>query len=339
MHKMLFIIALFLSGFFWSVSSVSATGYGAHVLHPEELQNVADETSESRGNKETPLYVTLPFSLKDTQELDRWKSGFAVAKKENIIPLIRLVTRFDTESNAWEVPTQYEIVQFARALNQLPWPQSERYIILFNEPNHAAEWGGQVNPEEYAQITSFSAQWFNTESGNYVVLPAAADLAAPNGSETMEAFTFWRRVLESEPDLLNHLDAWNSHSYPNPGFVASPQRTGKNSLRGFEHELEFLTAYSDREWPVYITETGWKQTTTNVRYMASYYSYAAKNIWSNEQVKAVTPFLWQGSPGPFSAFSLQNENKTFTYQGEALLSLISQSSATLLSDTSAGSAR
>ncbi len=339
MYKIISIGILFLLGLGWSVSPVLATGYGAHVLRPEELQSVAVQTREVRGELKTPLYVTIPFSLEDIQQLDRWKSGFEVAQKENIIPLVRLVTRFDMESNAWAVPTQYEIVQFAKALNTLPWPQKERHVILFNEPNHSAEWGGQSNPEEFANISHFSAQWFNTENADYVVLPAAADLAAPNGPDTMEAFTFWKRALASEPDLLTHFDAWNSHSYPNPGFLASPQRTGQNSLRGFEHELAFLQEYSDKKWPVFITETGWKQTSGNVRLMSSYYRYADRNIWNHEQVVAVTPFLWQGAPGPFAQFSLQNEAQKFTYQGEALLSLIAGSAEVLLSDGSAGSPR
>lgn len=339
MRNILITLLFFCLGAFWSARPVAAAGYGVHILHPEEIQDVAEGTRESRGEQKVPLFVTLPFSLEDIHRLDRWQASFAVAKKENIVPLVRLVTRFDTEKNAWVVPNQYEIVQLANALSTLSWPQEERHIILFNEPNHAAEWGGEVNPESYAEVALFAAQWFNTEPGNYVVLPAAADLAAPNGNETMEAFAFWRQALSNQPGLLEQLDAWNSHSYPNPGFMASPYRKGKNSLRGFEHELDFLALHSDRQWPVYITETGWKQTTSNVRQMASYYEYAGENIWNNEQVVAVTPFLWQGIPGPFAAFSLQNEERSFTYQGEALLRLISQSAATLLSDTSAGSAR
>ncbi|MCD8484548.1 hypothetical protein LRY60_02975 [Candidatus Woesebacteria bacterium] len=322
-----------------SASAAAATDYGMHVLRPEEIETIAAQTTELRQESSAPLYVTLPFSLDDTKDLDRWRTAFRVAKENNIVPLVRLVTRFDTEANAWAVPSQYEIVQLTSALNQLEWPQTERHVILFNEPNHAAEWGGTTDPESYASISYFAAQWLNTESENYVVLPAAADLAAPNGPVTMEAFTFWKRALAAEPDLLYQLDAWNSHSYPNPGFVAAPTRTGQNSLRGFEHELAFLDQYQIKEWKVYITETGWRQTPTNARSMAYYYEYAHENIWNHSQVVAVTPFLWQGAPGPFAEFSLQNEAQSLTYQGEALFDLIAQSAAVLLTDSAAASGR
>ncbi len=316
-----------------------AADYGVHVLRPEEIATVVEKTAGVRQDALAPLYVTIPFSLEDTKSLDRWEQAFRLAQEENVIPLVRLVTRFDSETNAWEVPSQYEVVQLVSALNRLDWPQDTRHVILFNEPNHAAEWGGTIDPESYARIAHFGAQWLNTESANYVVLPAAADLAAPNGSSTMEAFTFWKRALAAEPDLLYQLDAWNSHSYPNPAFLASPMRTGQNSLRGFEHELAFLEQYNIKEWQVFITETGWRQIPTNARNMANYYQYAHENIWNTAQVVAVTPFLWQGAPGPFAEFSLQDESQALTSQGQAFFDLIAQSASLLLTDTTSASGR
>lgn len=316
--------------FFARPSVVSAAGYGVHVLRPSEFQEVVKAFGEHRP-EENPLYVTIPFALDDVNRLSEWQDAFRFAKQENIIPLVRLTTRFDAEKNAWAVPTRADIVLFAKALDRLEWPQEKRHVMFFNEPNHAAEWGGKADPESYAEVARFATSWFATEDASYELLPAALDLAAPNGSTTMEAFTFWRRALKSDPELFQRFTAWNSHSYPNPAFSAPPLAKGQNSLRGFEHELAFLKKYSDREWPVYITETSWRVTSRNQNVMRSYYRTARKQIWSHDQVVAVTPFVFAGSPGPFSEFSLVKE-QLLTSQGEAFATLLRETQHELVGD-------
>ncbi len=309
--------------------SVSAAGYGVHVLHPGEVQQVAEAFQEYR--TDDPIYVTLPFTLQDMTRLPEWQEAFRVAKEKNIVPLVRVTTRFDVEKNAWIVPTRQEMIQMVVSMNVLDWPQEQRHVILFNEPNHAAEWGGQVNPEQFADVSVFLAKWFATEPYEYVLLPAAADLAAPNGLITMEAFTFWERALAAQPQFLEHFDAWNSHSYPNPAFTAPPSARGKNSLRGFEHELALLAKYSDRDWPVFITETGWRETRQNRSVLGRYYQTAHRDIWSHTQVVAVTPFLWQGAPGPFAEFSMRTAESAPTAQWHAFAKVLSEQARVLLS--------
>ncbi|MCD8506751.1 hypothetical protein LRY58_00345 [Candidatus Woesebacteria bacterium] len=102
--RILLVTLFILFGFLRSASAAAATDYGMHVLRPEEIETIAAQTTELRQESSAPLYVTLPFSLDDTKDLDRWRTAFRVAKENNIVPLVRLVTRFDTEANAWAVP-------------------------------------------------------------------------------------------------------------------------------------------------------------------------------------------------------------------------------------------
>lgn len=301
------------------VQPAAAAGYGVHVLNPDEISQVSEAFASVRAAGE-PLYVTIPFSLQDVGRLAQWQQAFNLAKEKNIVPLVRVVSEFSPEKNAWSVPDRRQMIGLVKSLSMLEWPQEQRHVILFNEPNHHAEWGGQVDPTEFAKVTTFLAQWFKTENKNYVLLPAAADLAAPDGPTTWEAFHFWSEVLKAEPTYFDQFDAWNSHSYPNPGFVASPNRTGKNSLRGFEHELEFLAEHTnpDKEWPVFITETGWKETPQNRRLLKGYYQTAHRTVWNHSQVVAVTPFVWRGAPGPFADFSFVDAESQPTPQFTAL---------------------
>lgn len=304
----------------WKVQTVQAEEVlGIHILNPYELDDVV-ELLKTDKTREQWSYVTIPFGLEDINKKTEWQEFFNKCREHRIIPIVRLVTR--PNGPTWAVPTKRNIVDLSRALSSLEWPNEQRIVILFNETNHAKEWGGKIDPYQYAEVLRFGLDWFKTEKLGYTVLPAAMDLAAPNGSETMEAFTYWKKVFEHDRELVDNLDAWNSHSYPNPGFSSAPTRTGQNSLRGFEHELTFLKQYSPREWGVYITETGWMENSSTGRYLTSYYQYAQKNIWSDPRIKAVTPFLLNGAPGPFAQFSLLDKNGNKTRQYDAYRKVI-----------------
>jgi hypothetical protein len=311
----------------WAVATppVLAAAPGMHVLSPDEIVKVATEFGKENKLSTQPIYVTVPFTLADVDKLPDWQRAFDVARDHHIVPIVRLATRFSPEQQAWQVPTRKNIIDLVTALGQLQWPQSDRLVIIGNEPNHAREWGGTVDPESFAEISAFAADWLATEPDHYFILPAAMDLAAPNGKETKEALAFWRAAVAARPDQLDKFSAWNSHSYPNPGFQSAPQRTAQNSLRGYQHELTFLQHYTDRPWEVYITETGWSSANLSTAKLRDYYAYAWRYVWNDPQIKAVTPFVLTGDPGPFADFSFFAANGRPTAQWQAYLSaLLSQ---------------
>jgi len=271
---------------------------GVHILQPSELQSAVKLI---KTNSEDWQYVTIPLTLADTDKKDVWQDFFNKAAENKVKPIVRLATRFDGQ--AWVVPNRKEIVDQINFLNGLIWPSQDRLIVLFNEPNHSKEWGGTIDPQGYAAIANFAADWAHTSDPNFVVLPAGLDLAAPNGRLTMDAFAYLDQMISSQPELFQKFDAWNSHSYPNPAFSASPEMNGQNSLRGFQIELSYLKSKTNRDFSVYITETGWVNSNKTSRWLTSYYKYAVDNVWSDPRVIAVTPFVLQGAPGPFANFS------------------------------------
>lgn len=283
---------------------------GVHLLDPQELEYILPYRSDS-----TRFFVTVPLSMND-RRVDVWEKFFETCFKTGITPLVRWVTEF--EGNSWKVPTRKQIVDATYFLNTVNWP-GRRIVILWNEPNHAKEWGGNLDPENYADIASFAAGWLKTERVSYEVLPAGLDLAAPNGSDTMDSMRYIERMHAARPELFELIDGWTSHSYPNPDFSSTPYRTGKNSLRGFELELNKLKSLTGRDFSVYITETGWRSTRLTSRLLPSYYKYAATHIWSKPEVHAVTVFLLRGFNGPYAEFSLLNSANEPTVQMKALL--------------------
>lgn len=303
-------LLLFL-GFFGQVSASSGQVLGVHILHPAELDNAQKLITDEEDSDWH--YLTIPLSLNDLEKKDEWQTFFQRTKEKKLIPIVRLTSRFEDES--WQVPNRKEIVDLVNFLDTLTWPTDERFIVVFNEPNHAKEWGGQVDPESYVNVLRFTSSWAHAVNSDFRVLPAGLDLAAAQGGQTVEAFWYLNKMYEIDADIFSYVDYWNSHSYPNPGFSASPQLTTKNSLRGFQYELDYLKEKTGKDFRVFITETGWVANNLTSRWLSSYYQYAIQHVWSDPRVVAVTPFLLQGDPGPFQGFSFidRNGNPTIQY--------------------------
>jgi hypothetical protein len=296
------------------VSAEEGSVLGIHILNTGDLSK-AKELLKTEKTKDDWHYITIPLSLADLKKRDEWNAFFLTAKQEKFTPIIRLVTKF--ENGAWSVPNKKQITEYFTFLSSLDWPTDKKYIIVFNEVNHANEWGGRIDPGQYADVLKFTSNWAKSEDKNYQILPAAMDLAAPNGHETLEAFNYLEQMRHSDPDIFQYVDYWNSHSYPNPGFSSVPTRTEKNSLRGFTHELSYLKEKTGREYQTFITETGWADNSKTHSRLVGYYDYAAEQIWSDPRIIAVTPFILRGAPGPFSEFTFLDRNDQPTTQYKA----------------------
>ncbi len=278
---------------------------GVHILNPRDF-DYAVQLFKQGGMASEWHFLTVPLTLNDMNELEYWQDFFNKCKKHKFIPIVRLATRVN--NGVWDKPNRRQIVGMFHFMDQLEWPTNERFIIVFNEVNHAKEWGDEIDPRAYAQIFEFTASWAHTEPANYRVLPAAMDLAAPDGPETMEAFNYLDQMHAHNSEIFDYADIWNSHSYPNPAFSSSPTRTQQDSLRGFEHELNYLKNKTGRSYKVIITETGWVANRLTRPWLTQYYLYAMQHVWTHPDVIGVTPFLLRGAPGPFTTFSFFDEN-------------------------------
>jgi hypothetical protein len=252
-------------------------------------------------------YVTVVIR-EDQRNTDYWQEVFDSMREKHLIPIVRLATKQD--GGVWTVPEEIEMKKWAEFLNSLNWVVKNRYVILFNEPNHAKEWGGTLRPEEYAKVAMTMAGELKQQSSDFFVLPAGMDASAPNGADTMAATTYWERMYAAEPEVFKRFDGWTSHSYPNPGFMGNPGDTGMRSIRGYIHELAVVSAYGvPANIPVFITETGWqhqqgkRQSGISADLAAKYYTLAYENAWNNPQVVAVTPFILNYPSEPFDMFS------------------------------------
>jgi len=263
-------------------------------------------------------YVTLVIQEND-RNVRKWQDIFEQLREKHLIPIVRLAT--SPQGEVWRRPEEKDAKEWVEFLNKLNWVIKKRYIIIFNEPNHASEWGGEVNPEGYGKIALAFAKLFKESHPDYVIMLAGLDAAAPSGAPQYEdSGVFMKKMFqatlrqaqgETRFELQEYIDALASHSYPNPGFSGSVWDTGKKSIRGYEYELNLLKELGvEKDLPVYITETGWIEGNLSESSIAQNSSIAFSQIWGpDNRVKAVTPFVFKYLSQPFIGFSWKKEGR------------------------------
>lgn len=294
--------------------------FGIHILFPSELSSAAKLINSNGGDWG---YVTIPIQATD-RDLVKWQSFFDQAKLLHITPIIRLATDGDYfNTKVWRKPSSDDVLDFANFLDSLDWPTKNRYVSVFNEVNRGDEWGGNANPEEYAQLLSYAATIFKSKNEDFFILSAGLDNAAPNqGTTYMNEYTYLQQMQAAVPGIFSQIDGFTSHSYPNPGFSQPPSTNTTKSIYSFIHEKELVDSYANKSLPVFITETGWTANNISDETRANYYLEAFKNAWNDPNIIAVTPFLLQGSGGPFEQFTFIKPDQSETKQYQAYKSII-----------------
>ncbi len=280
--------------------------FGVHILFTSEVVDAAKLVNSSNGDWG---YITIPIQVYD-KDLVKWQIFMDQAKKYHLIPIIRLATNGDYfNTSVWHKPNEGDVLDFANFLNSLTWPTENKYIIVFNEVNRGDEWEGSPNPEEYAKLLSYAVSVFKSKDPNFFIISAGLDNAAPNESgKYIDEYTFYKRMNQSVPGIFNQIDGFSSHSYPNPGFKQPPTVLTNKSISSFKYEKEYLQTMTNKDLPVFITETGWSTESISDNQSAEYYKEAYTNIWNDPSIVAITPFILNAGTPPFSQFSLINVN-------------------------------
>ncbi len=281
--------------------------YGIHLADPNDIDDAADLVNSSGGSWG---YVTIVIPETD-RNTEKWQERFNLLRRKKLIPLVRLAG--EARGPLWMPPSDTSIRDWVTFLDSLNWPTENRYVILFNEPNHAKEWGGILDPEGYANIFVQLATKLKERSEDFYILPAGLDMSAISDGASLEGSEYLRRMIRYKPEIVKLMDGWNSHSYPNPAFSGSPIARGKGTIASFQWELDYLRqlGLQKNPFPVFITETGWV-TTGGKNFIPGYYTsdmvgtfltQLSNGLWQDNRIVAITPFVYSYQDVPFDHFS------------------------------------
>jgi len=282
-------------------TTVPNNRFGIHIVSDADLENAADLVN---GNGGQWGYISLVIR-QDERNTDRWRTTFNKMNRLKLIPIVRIATTMD--GSAWAKPTADDANIWAAFLDSLPWPTKNRYVSIFNEPNHANEWGGQIDPKGYTEILKQYSMVLKNKNEDFFILSAGLDASAKNiAGTTMDEIKYLNQMQTASPDWLDYIDGWSSHSYPQPNFQGSASATGRGSIRTFDWEINELKKIGlSKDLPIFITETGWRVPGYSRQQLDNLYISAFNNAWNRSQIVAVTPFLLNYQSEPFADFSWQ----------------------------------
>lgn len=310
------VFLFFLLLFFVSFSSpilASDNIIGLHLSQTTDIESAKTIINSTNGDWGWATIVIRPDQL----DKNTWQEFFDNCRKYHIIPIVRVASNM--QGPVWSKPDEAEIDKVGSFLNSLIWPSKEQHIILYNEVNHAQEWGGTIDPKGYADTIIYASNRFKQLNNNFIIMGAGLDLAAPSNLPDYEsAENFYRQIYEYKPDYFDHIDAIASHSYPNHGFVGTPKDTGQHSILGYRWEQEFIKSLGvQKTFPVFITETGWPHREGVKNNNQFYTTQTTSNflidailIWSaDKSIQAITPFTYNYPNEPFDHFSWLDQNE------------------------------
>jgi hypothetical protein len=282
--------------------------FGIHLAQPDN-KAIQDAFNLVNSNGGDWGYITLVIQENDLNK-NKWQEIFDKLREKHLIPIIRLATQPEGEN--WRRPNKKDIPRWVDFLDSLNWVVENRYVVLFNEPNHATEWGGAVDPKNFAQITLELAKKLKEKNSDFFLMMAGLDASAPHSPpQYWDEEIFLNELFkEIKPDEFNNLfSGWASHSYPNPDFSGSPYDYGRGTIHTYLWEVNLLKSFGIKELPVFITETGWRLgKRLNEETVANYFTYAF-NLWQQDKnIWAVTPFILNYQQPPFLGFSWQRQN-------------------------------
>lgn len=292
-------------------TSITNNKFGIHIISPtpQELTEAQTLVNSAGGDWG---YITFVIEDKD-QNVDKWQRFFNELRSRHLIPIVRLATH--PVGDSWAVPDDDSPKKWSEFLAQLNWPIKNRYIMIYNEPNHGAEWGGIVDPAKYAQILNQTIEELKKQSPDFFVLNAGFDASTPQKPPAyMDEITFIEQMEKEVPGIFEKLDGWVSHSYPNPGFIGSPDAQGRGTVRTWFWELQKLRDLGvKKNLPVFITETGWKHaegisynpSLPSTHKVADYFKTAFETAWNSDRIVTVTPFILNYQQPPFDHFSFK----------------------------------
>lgn len=300
---LLFLVLIFPQKIFaiYNPLSLPNNRYGIHIVDTNDIAAIPPLVNSTGGDWG---YVTMVLSDAD-RDAGRWQNIFNEMRRLRLIPIIRLATR--VEGANWAKPQNDRADEVVSFLNSLNWPIENRYVVLFNEPNQPREWGGQVNPEEYADSFVRFATKLKQANEDFFILPAGLD-----ASSVDDEASFVSRMVAAKPEILTLMDGWTSHSYPNPAFSGSPYARGRGTLTTYDWELSLLRSLGlAKDLPVFITETGWEHSEGKIfnparlsaAAVAANITVAAASVWTDQRIAAVTPFIFNYQDVPFDHFS------------------------------------
>ncbi len=86
-----------------------------------------------------------------------------------------------------------------------------QFIQIWNEPNLAAEWGGAIDPNAYAELLAVASSAARDVDPNVVILSAPMAMTTENSDRAMDDLSYWQALYDA--GAANHFDIISANAY------------------------------------------------------------------------------------------------------------------------------
>ena len=161
---------------------------------------------------------------------EKWNAYLEAVFALELRPVLRLATYPGEGSGHWVQPDADAPAAWADFFTQLELTQPV-WVVVGNEPNSGAEWGGRADPSGYAGYFVATTRRLRQLEQPIFISMAALDLYAPHTNDLsfsglditmMDAAAFWDGVFAAQPRIMRYVDFWASHAYPDGPFTRPP---------------------------------------------------------------------------------------------------------------------
>jgi polysaccharide biosynthesis protein PslG len=186
-----------------------------------------------------------------------------------------------------------------------------QHIQIWNEPNLAREWGGEIDPDGYAELLEEAYQRANAADPDVVVLSAPMAMTNETSDRAIPEFDYWEALYEVGANEF--FDVLTATGYGIDQPPDDPPSRDVINLRRIELLRDLMAEHGDTSTPIWLTEYGWNAspdsipaeerqwgsvsdreqaewTTAGVKYMDENWDwFGVSSIWYFRQVGLIPP--------------------------------------------------
>lgn len=254
-------------------------------------------------------YVTLVIR-EDDRDSKKWQKFFDELRINHLIPIVRVASKI-TEKGEWKKLNIDEIDGWVGFFDSLNWVVKNRYIIVGNEVNLAHEWEGKASPKEHSDYLIKISKSLKASSEDYFIMASPFESKTKTGDGNLDEIEYIEKMLNYSPRIFDYIDGWASHSYPYKPLTEEEDL--RSTLKHYQWEMQTLRKLGvDKNFPIFITETGWARGfDTSQAELIEEVKKANTEVWSDEKIVAITPFILSYIGRPFENYSWTDENGEF----------------------------
>lgn len=129
------------------------------------------------------------------------------------------------------------------------------FIQVWNEPNLAREWGGEIDPTGYATLLATAADRAREANPNIVILSAPMAMTTENSGRAQDELSYWQALYDH--GISDSFDIMSANAYGLADHYAAEPGPAVLNIRRVELLRDLAVRNGDGHKAIWFNEFGW----------------------------------------------------------------------------------